>query len=291
MKTLSEIGINGIEDVKNVSDDNSSYVLSSIFLTKNKVSKRIVNKKLKIVKGIEPFLGKVIKDDEKVYYVSYGIKNSTFDHLFLGAIAQYLNRKIFIFTTKRIVMIKYKGKYKPSELYSEIPYQHIINAKKTLFGNMKLLFSDGKTNLFVGIPKVDKRFINDIFSKLKDKGVAGQEVGGVLNLCPHCFERVFGFPQQCNACRGKFKSPKTTAILSLVFPGIGDIYLGHKGFGLLQAVGGTLVWIGFLVPQAATATSAASAPTLLGALFLFAFMHGLDSAVTMNTAKKGIYPA
>jgi hypothetical protein len=291
MKTLAEIGVHGIDDVKNATEDGSSYVLSSIFNTKNKVSRGLLKRKMKIVKGIEPFLLRVIKDDEKVYYVSYGVKNSTFDHLFLGAIAHYINRKIFVFTTKWILMIKYKGKYTPSQLYGEIPYQHIVKVKSTIFANMQLFFSNGNKNLFVGIPKADRRFINDIFSKFNGKAAAGQEAGGVLNLCPHCFERVDGFPKQCGACRGKFKSPKTTALLSLLFPGIGDIYLGHKGFGLLQAIAGAFVWIGFLVPQPATATSAASAPSMVGAIIIFALMHGIDAAVTMNTAGKGIYPA
>jgi hypothetical protein len=290
MKSLSEIGVTTVEDAKNVTGNDSFYVLSSIFHTDTKVSKRILERKLKVLKGIEPFLMKVIKDDEKVYYISYGIKNSTIDHMFLGAIAYYINRKIFIFTTKRILMVKYHGKFKPSELYSEIPYQHIVKVKSTLLGSIRLYFSDGKKELFTGIPKVDRRYINNIFTKLKEKGIAGKEVGSVLNLCPHCFERVDGFPPACSKCHGKFKSPNKTALLSLIFPGMGDIYLGHKGFGVLQLIGGLLVWLSFLIPQPATATSEASSPTLLGALILFVAMHGIDSLVTMNTAKKGIYP-
>jgi hypothetical protein len=290
MKRLSEIGVTKVEDVKNVTGNDTFYVLSSIFNTNNKVSKRLLERKLKVLNGIEPFLMKVINDDEKVYYLSYGIKNSTFDHMFLGGIAYYINRKIFVFTTKRILMIKYRGKFKPAELYSEIPYQHIVKVKSTLLGNISLHFSDSRKELFTGIPKADRRFINNIFAKLKENGIAGKEIGSVLNLCPHCFERVDGFPHECSKCHGKFKSPNKTALLSLIFPGIGDIYLGHKGFGVLQVVGGLLVWLSFIIPQAATATSEASSPTILGALILFVAMHGIDSLVTMNTAKKGIYP-
>lgn len=290
MKRLSEIGVTTVEDVKNVVGNDSFYVMNSIFSTNNKVPKRILERKLKVLNGIEPFLMKVIKNDEKVYYISYGIKNSMFDHMFLGAIAYFINRKIFVFTNKRIVMVKYHGKFKPSELYCEIPYQHIVNIKSTLSGNIKLHFSDGKKELFTGIPKVDRRYISTIFAKLKENGIAGKEIGSVLNLCPHCFERVDGFPHECTKCHGKFKSPNKTALLSLIFPGIGDIYLGHKGLGVLQVLGGLLVWLSFSIPQPATATSEASGPTLLGALILFVAMHGIDSLVTMNTAKKGIYP-
>jgi hypothetical protein len=58
----------------------------------------------------------------------------------------------------------------------------------------------------------------------------------------------------------------------------------------LQTIGGLFVWLSFIIPQPATATSEASGPTLLGALILFVAIHGLDSLVTMNAAKKGIYP-
>jgi hypothetical protein len=290
MKTLAEMGIKRLEDLQNVKENDSPYVLGSIFDSKSKVPKRILKRKLKILKGVEPFIMKALRSDEKVYYVSYGIKNSTFDHMFLGAIAHYINRKLFVFTTRRILMVKYKGKYLPSQLYSEIPYPHIAGVKSTLFGNFKLNFSDGKKDLFVGIPKPDRKFINNLFAKLKSGGVSGQETGSVINLCPHCFERVEGFPKLCHACRGKFKSAKTTSILSLIFPGIGDIYLGHRGFGAMQVAGGFFVWLSFFMPQLSANTAQAGAPSLLGAILVFTLMHGIDSAVTYTTAKKGIYP-
>jgi hypothetical protein len=291
MTTLESLGIMKIEDIGKVGPNNSPYLVEHIFGLTKKPSKSLTKRKLKILNAVDPVLLRMLAPDEKVYYLSYGVKNSTFDHMFLGWIAVYLNRKIFVFTTKRIIMVKFRGNYKPADLFSEIPYGHIREAKSTLLGSFRVEYSNGRKDLFVGMPGVDRKVFLEIIATMKKSSSASGQTGDVVNLCPHCFAHVAGFPKECQVCKGKFKNPRLTALLSLAFPGLGDIYLGHTQFGVFQVLGGIAVWATVLIPQAATTTQAASSPTLLGCAIVFVMVHGLDSLVTYKTARKGIYPA
>jgi hypothetical protein len=246
--------------------------------------------KLKILNGVDDVLMKMLGQNEMVYQISYGIKNSVFDHMFLGWMAIYLNRKIFIFTTKRIIIVKYSGKFKPSELFCEIPYTHIDRVKSTFFRNMEIVFTDGTKSLFTGMPMADQKVFIEVVNKMAESKIEKTN-GGTIDLCPHCYCHIESFPAQCPNCKGKFKNPVLTACLSLLFPGIGDIYLGHKGFGILELLTGALVWFGFSAAQFGAAGQLSASKAIIGVAILFVIMHGVDALVTYRTARKGIYPA
>jgi hypothetical protein len=77
--------------------------------------------------------------------------------------------------------------------------------------------------------------------------------------------------------------------LSFLFPGMGDLYLGHRGFAALELTVAACFWLALL----ALALDPSLGP---GAFYLTAglvvlFMHGADAIATRHIARGGLYPA
>ena len=71
-------------------------------------------------------------------------------------------------------------------------------------------------------------------------------------LCPNCGQRLPKDAQACDRCTWKRESPEVAegtasdamaALLSII-PGLGHVYKGYRGIGLLFAIG-TLIVLGF----------------------------------------------
>ena len=74
----------------------------------------------------------------------------------------------------------------------------------------------------------------------------------------------------------------TAFLRSLLLPGLGDIYLGHKLLGVLELLGSMLVWAVVIF-----SVLGGSQESLIVALFLLVFYNGFDSLLTRHMAKKG----
>jgi len=266
------------------------YVFEQIFRVDSRTARGLSKRKFRLLKAFDALLRKMLLDGEKVYYVSYGVETSFLESMFLGWVMYYLNRRAFVFTTSRILLIQFGGKYRPAALHAQIPYANINKVKPTFLGNFQLTFNNGKKSLFTKMPKYDRkmfvRIIDFLKGKLSDVEAAH---GGVENLCPHCFRMIEAFPRSCPACNGKFKSASRAGLLSLIFPGLGDMYLGHRGFAVLEILGALLVWVVFFTPEEGVPMEPID--YLVGAVIVFAVMHGVDALVTAKIGRKGLYPA
>ena len=66
---------------------------------------------------------------------------------------------------------------------------------------------------------------------------------------------------------------------SLLFPGWGDIYLGHRVLGCLELAGSVMVWSIVLLLFAAGDIGTG--------LFLLVIVNGMDALLTRHMARKG----
>ena len=66
---------------------------------------------------------------------------------------------------------------------------------------------------------------------------------------------------------------------SLILPGWGDIYLGHRVLGFLELLGALMVWLIVIVLVADGAVGT-------GLIFLI-FCNGIDALLTLHMARKG----
>jgi hypothetical protein len=270
-------------------NEDDPYVFSSIFNNDSWGARRHSTKKLKLLKEIDDTLRPMLAKGEKVHLVTLGSRMSFWETYFLGWIAYSLNRRAIVLTDSRILLLQIDRKLRPRTFRSHVRYLSIETLTWPLLGGMKLKLRRKKTHLFTHVPRKDRVQMREFIrrKKLEFRGYAADR-SDIQDLCPYCHKPVVGSPPKCLGCRVGFKSPTKAALLSLLFPGLGDLYLGHKPFAVMEIVVATLIWLGFLLPDPEGLTSLTV--TLIGAAILVVFMHGLDAMTTRHIAKKGLYP-
>jgi len=74
-----------------------------------------------------------------------------------------------------------------------------------------------------------------------------------------------------------------------MFPGLGDLYLGHRALGIFELIGAIVIWLIILV---ATASNIYEISELIFTIVIvYVLMHGIDALSTWFMAKKGVLPA
>jgi len=120
---------------------------------------------------------------------------------------------------------------------------------------------------------------------------AATKKGGWQNLCPRCFTATDDAPLSCEKCGEEFKSPKKAALRSLLFPGLGDFYLGYRKYATLEIIGASLLWVLFLSTLVPAVMAKGLAGTLVAAplLALLALIHVGDALLTRAKAMTGLH--
>ncbi len=266
------------------------YVFASLFSNDGWAARRQSKKKLKLLKQIDATCRSMLDDGETVHFVTVGNGVSFWESYLLGWIAYYINRRAIILTDRRIILLQVDRKCRPHTLRSQLRYPTIYHHGTSFLGRLKLTMRGGKKHLLAYMPRKDRGRLRQLIDhkKLEFKAYKPEALD-MENLCPYCHRLVAGRPKQCAHCTGRFKSSTKAVLLSLLFPGLGELYLGHTPFAVLEIIGAATLWVGFLlsIPMASTGPL----PMALGAAVLFVFMHGLDALTTRYIARKGIYPA
>lgn len=286
------IKFNDFQQALDCKEHSMPYIFSSIFNADSWGAKRLSKMKFKILKRLDPLLGKMLNENEQVFYISYGVQSAPLEQMFMGWMVYLLNRRVFIFTNKRILLIQVKGKFAPWDLLSQIPYDNIEKIKRS-FANICIIYTNGKSVVFSGMSGYDRKSIPLITEKIREKrGIPENTVSaGAEKLCPYCFSVISGFPSGCDSCKRPFKSAAKAGLLSLLFPGFGDFYLGHRYFALLEIIGTAIIWLIILSPASESDEPMSLSERLIFAVVFFIFAHGMDALVTFFTGRKGIYPA
>ena len=102
------------------------------------------------------------------------------------------------------------------------------------------------------------------------------------NLCPACYNALAKGLSACTTCNKNFKEPKKALIRSLILPGLGDFYLGHRAPGTLELIGSAIIWL--IIITTLLAGEAGGVPFAITLLILY---NGLDGLLTYHMAKKG----
>ncbi|MFA5794249.1 MAG: hypothetical protein WC980_04195 [Candidatus Brocadiia bacterium] len=269
------------------------YLFDKVFDNSGFFARRHSKKKLKLLKGIDEKLRLMLKSDEKVYFVTWGTDYSFLEAYFVGWMSHFISRMAVIFTTRRIILMSVNTSNQPRDLRSQLQYQRIEKVYRSFLGGSCVVrLRNKKEIIFSNLPNRDRKFIQKLIQDMSaglSSAPAPAEAQGKEHLCPYCYEPVKEYPPSCESCKGGFKSPRKAFNLSLLFPGLGDWYLGHRGLAVLQIVGALFVWLTLL----GTLLEEGQAPKegLIVFGIIIVMMHLIDAFVTGHTAKKGIYPA
>lgn len=269
--------------------EDDPYVFSSILNNDNWRARRLSAKKLKLLRAIDETLRPMLAQGEKVHFVTWGNRSSFWESYFLGWIAYSLNRRAIILTDSRIILLHIDWRMRPRIFRSQVRYLAIDTLTWPLLGGTKLKLRRKKTHHFTHVPRRDRLHIREFVrrKKMEFRGYAADRTD-IQHLCPYCHKPVVGSPPKCLPCRVGFKSPAKAALLSLLFPGLGDLYLGHKTYAVVEILFAALIWLGFLLPDLESPESLTV--KLIAAGFVFGLMHGVDALATRHIARKGLYP-
>lgn len=253
---------------------------------KGNYNTRINRLKLKLLKAVQPVLSELLKEDEQVRRIAAGTAYYPVELIFgNGWLTVLYNRYVLVATDKRLVAINTNYKMnKPMHYFFQYPFQEIKKVSGGLFGTRLVLSrKKGKRRIFGAIKRrlgmEMKAYIkaNIDGSPLIDPAAALRDF-----LCPVCFAPLPGKLQACPQCRASFKTPRKAALRSLLLPGLGDIYLGHRFLGSMEILGSVIVWfvvLGLLI-------TGDPEQVAIGLIILL-LVNGADSLLTLHMAKKG----
>jgi hypothetical protein len=264
------------------------YNLDQLLLPdkKGRYRTRLNKLKLKLLGAVQPTLDELLDQDEQVQRVAAATAYYPAELLLgNGWMTLLYNRYIIVGTNKRLVAVNtdYKMK-KPTHYLFQFPYNGIKKVSRGLFGtSLVLARKKSKRRIFTGIRRaLTAELKTFIGSKIDPSANLGADALPHDNLCPACFAPLAGKLASCPKCHALFKSPGKAALRSLLLPGWGDVYLGHRFLGVCEMLGSLLIW-GII---AAMFFLDDPANLVIGLVFLL-FYHGMDGLLTLHMAKKG----
>ena len=241
--------------------------------------------KLKILEVVAEKGAKILKGDEKVLRVAKGTAYYPSELFFgNGFLTMLYNHFAILCTDTRVIFINVNPKVtKATHYLFQLPYDQLKNVKKGgIFGRLIFNKKKGKRRLFNGVKRYLMKEVAEFISGRIAENPATQSGALLEDLCPSCWTPLPKGLGNCSACKAVFKSPKKAAIRSLLLPGLGDIYLGHKLLGSMELFGAVIVW--FIVVVLLTSGEEGA---WLTALLMVLFVNGFDGIMTYFMGQKG----
>lgn len=235
--------------------------------------------RLKLIEQHKDLLAKITNENEEIRTISPGIVNISWETFFMGVWAQFINRTLLVLTNDRLLLVHLNGK-KAESFVNQVSLQAIKKFSSGLF-SAKIQLGKGSISIS-GMPGAEKKQ----FAKLIKKNVSAR--GGVQHLCAKCFGLHAKHVLRCSHCQAEFKLPKTAALRSLILPGLGDFYLGHKALAVLEMFGSVITWIIALTLIVGGIDSGDPIVGVGSGLFILILANGFDAALTHAQAKKGL---
>ena len=268
------------------------FDLAAIFTPTKKGAYRSGRNKFKarILKAVFEKANKILTDGEKVFRIGKGTAHYPVE-LFIGNgyLTMLYNQYAILCTDRRLLFININSRVTRTTHYVfQIVYEDIKSVKKGfLMGHFIINRHRGKRRVYTAV----KRFLlNDIkdFVEQKLSGTAENpaEQQALEKLCPACFIPLAENLSQCPHCSIPFKKPGTAFLKSLIVPGWGDMYLGHRLIGAFEMMGTLLVW---LVVISLLASGAGEDLAVAAAVFIF--YNLMDGLLTYHMAGKGYMAA
>jgi len=245
--------------------------------------KRRDRTRAEMLRKAEPVLQRALNPMEVVRFTTNGVRQLTWWLLTAGSMNPFANRTTLVLTDRRVLLIHTDSKQRPRMFANQLPLERI---RSTSGRNSYIFIRSGREQLmFHGVKRSEARQLKGLLES------AATKKGGWQNLCPCCFTATDDAPLSCEKCGEEFKSPKKAALRSLLFPGLGDFYLGYRKYATLEIIGASLLWALFL----STLIPAVMAKGLDGALVaapllaLLALIHVGDALLTRAKAMTGVH--
>ena len=236
-----------------------------------------------MLRKAEPALRRALGPTEVVRYATNGVRQLMWWLLTAGSMNPFGNRTTLVLTDKRVLLIHTDWKQRPRMFANQLPLDRI---RKTTGRNSYIFIRTAQEQLmFHGFRRSEAQYVRSLLESTSNKK------GGWQNLCPRCFTPIDSAPLRCEKCGEEFKSAKKAALRSLLFPGLGDLYLGYRKYAALEIVGSGLLWALFLTTLVRAVDAKGPEGAIVAApLFgLVLILHVGDALLTRAKARTGLH--
>ena len=242
--------------------------------------------KIRILKAVHAILNEILEDGEKVMRVGKGTAYYPAEILLgNGILTMMYNYYAIACTNRRLLFININSRItRPTHFFSQMSYEDIKKMKQGLLLNHLILYrTSGKRRIFTSVKRYLLKELKEFIPLRKDTvRPAGHSTESLENLCPSCFVPLPKGLIACPKCKVNLKEPRRAFFKSLVLPGWGDIYLGHRALGILELIGSVIVWV-FVI----SFLGQGGVGNLITAVFLLLIYNGHDGILTYHMGKKG----
>jgi len=245
------------------------------------------NFKVKILGAVKELLERMLHENETVLRVATGTAYYPAEIFFgNGWFTMLYNRYAIIGTSQRLLMINVNYRMsRPAYYIFQILYSEIKKVGRGLFGTRLIFHRKNKGKRFV-FSNLLRFFSCEMKSFLMDQVKASEKMAVADEpcdyICPACCTALPKGLTTCKACNVEFKSPGKAMLKSLILPGWGDIYLGHRLLGGFELFVSCMVWLlvfDFFL--------SGMLEDICAGLFILLAYHGIDSILTYCMAQKG----
>ncbi len=239
--------------------------------------------KVKILLTVSEAMDKLLNEGERVMRIGKGIAYYPTEILLgNGWLTMMYNHYAILATDQRLLFININSRMQRTTHYLfQMLYEDIKKIKRGWLGSLVFQRVKSKRRVFTGVKRFVSRELKDFIMEKKDHSApVPREV--LENICPCCHVPLHRGLQGCPTCKAAFKEPRSASLRSLLLPGLGDLYLGHRALGALELIGSFVVWA-----YALLSILSGQAEGLFVGVFVLLFYNGVDAMVTYHMAKKG----
>jgi len=242
--------------------------------------------KIKIFKAVHDVLGELLEDGEKAMRIGKGTAHYPAE-IFLGngLLTMMYNYYAIVCTNRRILLININPRMtRRTHFLFQVPYEDIKKVKQGLFLNHLIIYrTNARRRVFTSVKRYILKELREFITLKQDTvSQAKPHKESLENLCPSCFAPLQKRLVACPYCKVQLKEPKKALFKSLLLPGWGDLYLGHRALGILEMLGSVIVWVIVIVSM-----RQGGFENLAAALFVLLLYNGYDSVLTYHMGKKG----
>ncbi len=241
--------------------------------------------KIRVLNSISDILPNILLENEQVVRVAKGTAHYPLE-IFLGngLLTMIYNHYAVLCTSMRILLINIDRRIqKPTHYFFQMSYDELKKVRRgTIFGTMVFVRKKGKKRTITGMKRVLSKEIKIYVNERISAGTSTDQEPIHENLCPACYHGLTKGLLACTTCKMAFKEPQKALMRSLILPGLGDFYLGHRALGTLELIGSVIIWLIII-----TTLLAGEDGGVAFAITLLVLYNGLDGLLTYHMAKKG----
>ncbi len=205
---------------------------------------------------LKEILPRMLEPGETVLYIAPAVAPLTaLEQLTLGAYAFMLKGVTLVFTDRRLLRFRRKGKgmrnWEWSRGVQSVRWGDVAeaNVKGWLTRMLTLKYRTGRKEIYrIGGMGPGKK-VGVLIPALVPPGTGGTGAStgqDMASLCPQCVKPLTRQVYQCGSCGLNFKDEKSLLWRNFLLPGGGFFYTGWKGLGILQALPDVILGLGFL---------------------------------------------